>query len=78
MCVLCVSGYLVLTGEAITNCPCLTQRVKGPGGTQVPTPSPVRHGTTSCGLLVLPQEDLPALTPSTDVDLDQASSRGTI
>ena len=25
----------------------------------VPTPSPVRHATASCGLLVLPQEDLP-------------------
>ena len=35
---------------------------EGPGGTSAPTPSPVRHGTASCGLLVLPQEDLPVLT----------------
>jgi len=28
-------------------------------------PLPVRHGTASCGLLVLPQEDLPALTQRT-------------
>ena len=27
--------------------------------------SSVRHGTVSCGLLVLPQDDLLALTPST-------------
>ena len=25
-------------------------------------PSPVEHGSASCGLLFLPQEDLPALT----------------
>ena len=31
---------------------------EGPGGTSVLTPSPVRHGTASCTLLVLPQEDL--------------------
>ena len=31
-------------------------------GLRIPTPSPVRHGTASCGLLVLPQKDLPALT----------------
>ena len=37
--------------------------VKGP--TWVPTPSTVRHGTASCGLLVLPQEGIPALTHST-------------
>jgi len=36
-------------------------------GLQVPTPSPVRHGTASCRLLVLSQEDLPALTHSTGV-----------
>ena len=29
------------------------------------TPSYVRHGTASCGSLVLPQEDMPALTSST-------------
>ena len=28
-------------------------------------PTPVRHGTASCELLVLPQEDFPAMTPST-------------
>ena len=31
----------------------------------MPTPSPVGHGTASCGLLVLLQENFPALTPNT-------------
>ena len=35
---------------------------EGPGG---PTPSPVGHGTASCGLLVLPQENFPVLTSTT-------------
>ena len=40
--------------------------VEGPGGTLgAPTPSTVRHGTASCGLLVLSQEGMPALTHST-------------
>ena len=56
---------MVLTGETNANCPCLAQPVKVQARLQVPTPSPVGHGTASCGLLVLPQEELPALTPST-------------
>ena len=55
------------TGEVNANCPCLTQHVKFQVGLWVPTPSPVGHGTTSCRLLVLPQGDLPVLTPSTRV-----------
>ena len=57
-----LNRYLVLTGEANANRPCLTQRVKVQVGLQVPT---VGHGTASCGLLVLPQKDFPALTHST-------------
>jgi len=39
---------------------------EGLGGRE-PTSSSVRHGTDSCGLLVLPQEDLPTLIQSTCV-----------
>ena len=51
--------YQVFTGEANGNCPFLTRWVKVQVGFRVPTPSPVGHGTTSCKLLVLPQEDVP-------------------
>ena len=57
-----INGYL---GEANANCPCLTQWVKVQMGVWVSTPSAVGHGTDSCRLLVLPQEDFPAQTPST-------------
>ena len=60
-----MNGYPVLTGETNSNCPCLTHQVKIQVGLRVPTPSLVRHGAASCGLLVLPQEDFPALTSST-------------
>ena len=56
-----INGYLVLTGKA--NAQLSTSMSYK--GLQVPTPSPVGHDTTSCGLLVLPQEDLSVMTTST-------------
>ena len=47
-------GGLIPTGEAIH----ISQWTKAQVGLQVHTPSPVRHSTASCRLVVLPQEDL--------------------
>ena len=44
-----------------------TVQVKVQVGLWVPKSSPVKHGKAFCGLLVLRQEDLPALARSTQV-----------
>ena len=43
------------------NCLCFAQQVRIQVEFWVLRPSPVRHGTASCRLLILPEEDLPAL-----------------
>jgi len=51
------------TGEAVHSCNINRYLVgQDPGGTSGALPSPVRHGTASCRLLILPQEDLLLLT----------------
>ena len=58
----CLPG---INWEANANCPYLAQWVKIQVGHWVPTSSSVGHGAASCGLLVLPQEDLSVLMLST-------------
>ena len=43
----------------------------------MPTPSPIRHGTTSCRLPILPQENFSTLTRTTRV-VHQCPSAGSL